>query len=161
MCYYKHKSCLRGPVESNSRKEKSGFGVWQLISLCLAIQHLDAFHAFVSTFTCVWQGMHEDVWGSKGSQPFSNRTQLAGDKLFWLKNLTWTRRGMHITFKISLNLLECKKLHWSSQDFLRWRHCWYPFGYLIPHCLESLTVFLLPEQDLRRFSSSFLLLLFN
>jgi len=123
MCYYKHKSCPRGPVESKSMQEKRGCRVCELMSLCLAIQHLDVFHAFVSTFACVRQGVREDVRGSKGSQPCSSGAQLASGKVLCFKNLTCMRRDTQVTFKISLFLLQCKNLHQSFQDFLKWRHC--------------------------------------
>lgn len=55
----------------------------------------------------------------KVHSPFPTEHSLPGAKLLWFKNLTWTRRSMHITFKISLNVLECKKCHQSLQDFLR------------------------------------------
>lgn len=47
----------------------------------LGNKHLDVFRASVAAFTCVWQGTQEDVQGSKGSQPFPNRTQPARGKV--------------------------------------------------------------------------------
>lgn len=65
--------------------ERSSFEVWELISLCLAMQHLNVFHAFVSVFTCACRGMHEYVWGSKCSHPFPTEHSLPGASYTGLK----------------------------------------------------------------------------
>lgn len=100
-------------------REKNKFGVWELASLCLAI-------SIWMCFVLLWQ--HSHVFGrghrkmfraAKVHSPFPTEHSLPGAKLLWFKNLARTRRGMCITSKISLNLLECKKYHQSLQDFLR------------------------------------------
>lgn len=108
--------------------------------------HLDAFYAFVSTFTRVWRGIHEDVCGSKGSQPYITEHHLPVASYADLKTLFGLEGGILITFEISLRILECKncfdhfKISCSGDTDSLWG--------LISSCFTSRRMFpLLQQQD--------------